>query len=574
MSASVYIPGQGTWKGTAGLSYAGQPISPDMQLGIASNTKLFVAAVMLKLAENNIISLDDKLSQWLPAYPNVNPNITIRQLLNHTSGISDPLFVSPWMDTIMKNPTRVFTPNEVLGWLGAPSFPAGTSWGYSNVNYIIAGMIAEIRTGYHISRLIRDSLLTPLNLNSTFYDVKESLAGTIAHRWWNNMDYHDTSRVALNTAGGCAGALFSSSGDMAQWYHQLFSGQVLTPASMAALTHFVPTTSSSLNYGLGLDRETTAGITYWGHGGSTWGYRSKMIYDTCIGAVVCGLTNSYPSGMESVTFLVYRAMANHIPGCSGVISGPTTVTQGQNAVVYTVPPIANATSYVWTLPSGATGTSITNSITVNFGMAAISGPITVQGVNSYGPGGHSSLNILVTAVLPVRLTLFDAKKSGKSSLLTWTTATEQNLDRIIIEHSTDGQSYSSLKEVEAAGINQAEMHYSHIHRVPSAGSNYYRLKFIDRDGGYSCSQVRVLHYDRHEMNISIYPNPVSNELIIETSENGKAVTIKIFNRLGQLLYNGSGSGKILIPANTYSPGIYFISIGDENNKVTKKFVKE
>src|SRR6185436_5648051 len=157
MSASVYVPGQGTWQGTAGLSYSGHPITAGMEFGIASNTKLFVAAAMLILAENNIISLNDSLAKWLPTYPNINPNITIRQLLNHTAGVSDPIFISPLVDTIMKNPTRIFTPNEVLSYLGAPYFSAGTNWGYSNVNYILAGMIAEVATGYHISKLIRDS---------------------------------------------------------------------------------------------------------------------------------------------------------------------------------------------------------------------------------------------------------------------------------------------------------------------------------------------------------------------------------------------------------------------------------
>jgi CubicO group peptidase (beta-lactamase class C family) len=244
MSASVYLPGQGIWKGASGVSYMGQPITSDMEFGIASNTKLFVATAILKLAENNILSLDDSLYEWIPAYPNINPNITIRQLLNHSSGVSDPLFVSPHMDTIMDNPTRVFTPNEVLSWVSAPLFNPGTNWSYSNVNYILAGMVAESASGYHISELIRDSILTPLNLDSTFYDVKEPVAGTLAHRWYNGVDYNDTSRVGLNTAGGCAGALFSTSGEMVQWYHALMSGQVLDSGSFADLTNFIATPTS------------------------------------------------------------------------------------------------------------------------------------------------------------------------------------------------------------------------------------------------------------------------------------------------------------------------------------------
>jgi D-alanyl-D-alanine carboxypeptidase len=395
MSAAVYIPGQGIWKGVAGVSYTGQPITSDMRMGIASNTKLFVATMMLKLAENNIISLDDSLKKWLPTYNNVNPNITIRQLLNHRSGISDPIFVSPWMDTINKNPTRVFTPTEVLSWLGAPLFTAGTSYGYSNVNYILAGMIAKNATGYHISRLIRDSILTPLNMDSTFYDVEEAANGIVAHRWWNNIDYHDTSRVGLNSAGGCAGSMFSTAAEMVQWYGALFDKQIINQSSLDQLTAFIPTGTAGYDYGLGFSRETTQGRTYWGHGGSTWGYRSKMIYDSCSHIAVGGFSNSFPSGMDAVTFLLYRVIKNHVPGCSGTLTGNTTVCAGTNGATYIVPTIPGATSYIWELPTGVTGTSTTNSITVNFGLSAVSGNITVRGVNNYGAGGWSSIAVTV-----------------------------------------------------------------------------------------------------------------------------------------------------------------------------------
>ena len=183
LSVAVNVPGQGIWTGTTGVSYTGAPITADMRMGIASNTKLFVSTVMLKLAENKIISLDDSLKKWLPTYANVNPNITIRQLLSHRSGLPDPIFVSPWMDTVKKYPSRVFTPTEVIGWLGAPLAAPGVSYNYSNVNYILAGMIAKQATGYHISKLIRDSILTPLSMDSTFYDVEESVSGVLAHRW-------------------------------------------------------------------------------------------------------------------------------------------------------------------------------------------------------------------------------------------------------------------------------------------------------------------------------------------------------------------------------------------------------
>ena len=260
MQASVQIPGQGIWTRTGGISYQGVPVTNDMQMGIASNTKLFVSTIMLKLAERNKIKLQDSIKKWITiTNPNINPNINIRQLLNHTSGISDPLFTSPWVDTIKAYPNRKFTNSEVLKWVGAPLFQAGQGYGYSNINYIIAGMIAESSTGNTISQLIRDSILNPLGLTSTFYDVDEAPNGVLAHRWWNGIDYHDTSRVGLNSAGGCAGAIFSNSADMVKWYQSLFSGNIISKTSLNLMSNFIVTGTPNYQYGLGLSRETTQG---------------------------------------------------------------------------------------------------------------------------------------------------------------------------------------------------------------------------------------------------------------------------------------------------------------------------
>jgi D-alanyl-D-alanine carboxypeptidase len=395
LSVAVNVPGQGIWTGTSGISYAGHPITPDMRMGIASNSKLFVATIMLKLAEDGILSLDDSVKKWLPTYANVNPNIKIRQLLNHTSGVTDPIFVSPWMDTVKKYPSRVFTPTEVLSWLSAPAFAPGAGYNYSNVNYILTGMIAKVATGNNISKLIRDSILTPLNMDSTFYDVDEPATGILAHRWWNSIDYNDTPRIGLNTAGGCAGSLFSTASEMVQWYAALFNKQIINQSSLNEIANFLPTGTAGYDYGLGLARSTTQGYKYWGHGGDTWGYKSLTIYDSCLHVVVGGYSNSFPSGLDAVVFLLYKTVKTHVPSCSAPVTGTTTVCAGTNNVTYTVPAITGATSYVWELPTGVTGTSTTNSITVNFGVSATSGTITVRGVNTCGAGGWSSIAVTV-----------------------------------------------------------------------------------------------------------------------------------------------------------------------------------
>jgi CubicO group peptidase (beta-lactamase class C family) len=572
MSAAVYVPGQGTWQAVSGVSYAGHPITADMRFGIASNTKLFVSTIMLMLAEDGIISLNDSLHDWLPNYTNINPSITIRQLLNHTSGISDPIFVSPWMDTIKANPTRVFTPNEVLSWVGAPLFAAGTSWGYSNTNYILAGMIAKNATGFHISKLIRDSILTPLNMDNTFYDVEEPVTGVLAHRWWNLVDYNDTSRVGLNTAGGCAGSLFSTASEMTQWYHALFSGQILSAASLNELTGFVATNSPVVQYGLGLSRDQTLGYTYWGHGGSTWGYKSKMIYDSCLHVVVCGLCNSFPAGMDAVTFLLYRVVVNHIPGCCGAITGPVSVMVGTNSITYTVPVIPNATSYVWTLPSGVTGISNTNSITVDFSLGATSGNITVTGVNSYGTGGSASLWVDVYSIsLSAEVVDFAVRVEENSNSLEWITASEINNDFFSVERSARGIYFEQLAQIQGAGSSSTTIKYIWKDSIPLSGTSYYRIVQTDFDGMQKI--YGPLGVNRGEVSgllstVTVFPNPFSAEATLFLKEYCFKCVLEIYNSTGQKVMMKNFSGyQTKVGRTDLDEGLYFFTVRNNERRI-------
>lgn len=123
ISACVYSPIHGTWQGVSGFSHAGTPISNGMAFGIASNTKLFTAVMVLKLVENHRLKLDDSLHQYLPSFKNIDTNITIRQLLNHTTGLDDVTNVPGYPDSMMQDPNRVFTATELMGWTGNPCLP-------------------------------------------------------------------------------------------------------------------------------------------------------------------------------------------------------------------------------------------------------------------------------------------------------------------------------------------------------------------------------------------------------------------------------------------------------------------
>lgn len=290
ISASVYYPNQGLWQGVSGISEGTTAITTDMEFGIASNTKLFTAVAILKLEENNILNINDSLHQWLPPLNNIDSNIQIKQLLNHTSGIFDFTTITSYADSIMTNPNKVFTPSEVIGWVEPSLFPAGTNTSYSSSNYVLAGMIVENASSQSLEHFIRDSILIPNALNNTFFPISETVVGNIAHPWQNGIDISTTPRISLLSAAWSAGAIYSTSEDMNNWYRYLFSNRILNSNSITEMTTFPGA------YGLGIGNlNLIPGRTVYGHGGDIRGYRSMMLYDVQTEAVVCVLINQNPA---------------------------------------------------------------------------------------------------------------------------------------------------------------------------------------------------------------------------------------------------------------------------------------
>jgi D-alanyl-D-alanine carboxypeptidase len=580
ISASVYCPGQGIWKGVSGISFSGHPITSDMEFGIASNSKLFTAVTMLILAENNILSLNDPLSKWLPDFTNVNSSITIRQLLNHTSGVSDPFFTTHLLDTIQKYPTHHYTPEEVLSLLEPPLFTPGTGYGYSNINYILAGMVAKSATGNNISKLIRDSILTPLHLDSTFYDLEESEIGTLAHRWTGDIaiDLNDTSRISLNTAGGPAGSIFSTAGDMAQWYRALMSNQVINESSFTELTTF----ALPGNYGLGLQQSTFYERTTWGHAGSTIGYKSRVIYDPCMRTFVCCLANADWAAVDGITAMLYKLLIDNLPDCAGIISGTTSVNRGQNSILYTVPAITHASSYSWTLPSGATGTSATNSISVNYGTLAVSGTIKVKGQNEYGDGAESSLAISVSNngisenFSLDNLKLTDGESGCFNAYDTITISGEGN--------KVEFQSGSSINLIAGGSViflpGFHAFEGSYMRAYITADSS-----FCDGASGIIAispviknlkdkSLIQIQPAIRNEKSMKIYPNPNNGNFTIEFSNWEIGSEITVFNMMGKSVYWSYITEQLQQRINLGKKvkGFYIVKISDGKELNMKKIV--
>ena len=308
VEATVIFPDGSTWTGARGLAdvKTGRAVRPDTPFAVASVTKTFTSALILRYVDKGAIRLDDRLSRWLPEWPN-GKNISIRMLLNHTSGIPD-YFKNPKFDAILnKSKKRVWTMEEVLAGYVRKGvvFPPGKGWSYSNSNYALLGLVAEKVGGAPWETLVRSELLTPLGLDSTYvqgaghtpippaiaYRIIEGNGRLVPKARTDGTEIVPFTSVI--TAAGSAGAIASTSGDLARWARALYGGNVLSAATRRQLLTFVKAYSygSVTSYGLGASRVNFGGHVAYGHTGALTGTRAGIRYFPKEGVAVAVVFN-------------------------------------------------------------------------------------------------------------------------------------------------------------------------------------------------------------------------------------------------------------------------------------------
>jgi D-alanyl-D-alanine carboxypeptidase len=301
-TAAVMVPGEGIWSGISGNSLPGVPLTPDKRFGIGSNTKLFIAVTIMKLQELGLLSLDDHLYQWLPPYPNIDSNITIRQLLSHQSGIYNYTDHPDFLFAVLADTAHCWNAQEILGYVLAPNFEPGTGWRYSNTNYILAGIIIEAATGESWVQKLHEIIFDPLNMDSTFVGAYEPPNGPMAGMqwWWGTGTYYTYPVTSFFSAVGAAGAILSTPREMVQWYNALFEGQLLSDPSMQLILDFE---AASL-FGLGIVEYADATLHYpwYNHGGNVFSFSSQVIFDLKTHAKFCVIKNSLP--MDLLDYLI------------------------------------------------------------------------------------------------------------------------------------------------------------------------------------------------------------------------------------------------------------------------------
>ena len=159
------------------------PIRATDRFRIGSETKTFVATVVLQLVGERKLSLADTVEHWLPRLVPGGETITIRQLLSHTSGLFD-YAEDKVFERQLDNPMKVWTPRQLvaIATAHAPLFTPGARWSYSNTDYILLGLIVAKATGNPLGRELRQRIFTPLRLRATSFDTKPRIAGVFGRR--------------------------------------------------------------------------------------------------------------------------------------------------------------------------------------------------------------------------------------------------------------------------------------------------------------------------------------------------------------------------------------------------------
>jgi D-alanyl-D-alanine carboxypeptidase len=250
------------------------PMRTGDRFRVGSVTKTFVATVVLQLAGEGRLALEDTVERWLPGVVPNGDRITVRQLLNHTSGLfafgGDRDFVTQ----AVRDPLRVWTPREIVAIATAhpPHFPPGAGWSYSDTNYFVPGLIVEAATGRSLGAELRRRILEPLRLRTTSFPTAPDIAGRHAHGYFLRPRQDVT--IGSPSVQWAAGALVSNADDLARFFRALLGGRLLG----SDLLQLMRTTVAARQlgpgnaYGLGLQKVPEPCGAVWGHTGGSPGY--------------------------------------------------------------------------------------------------------------------------------------------------------------------------------------------------------------------------------------------------------------------------------------------------------------
>ena len=261
-----------------------RPMRPDVRFRVGSLTKSFVATVALQLVAERRLALTDTVGRWLPGALPYGDQVTVRQLLNHTSGVPD--FVAQVVPGLYAGDRfRSWRPRELVALVAGqpPEFPAGSQWSYSNANYVLVGMIIERVTGRELGSELERRIFRPLQLRDTYFPVDFPFLLSYARGYALDLDEEGSPiegplldfTVYNPSLAWAAGNIVSDMDDLARFYRALLGGRLLEPAQLAEMktrVELVP----GIGYGLGMFVFDTDCGSMWGHTGGIQGFLNEF----------------------------------------------------------------------------------------------------------------------------------------------------------------------------------------------------------------------------------------------------------------------------------------------------------
>jgi D-alanyl-D-alanine carboxypeptidase len=319
LEIGVWGPHRNTFVHAYGTAEEGVPLRRTDHFRLGSITKTMTATVILRLVEEGKLSLNEPLSTWYPGILHA-PEITLRQLLNHTSLIpgNDPETVQ----SLLRVPGQVFDPAEVIGAALTQKF-AEPPWYYSDVNYLLLGQIIRKVTHLSVAAALRRYVFAPLHLRQTRLDAGTSVPLPAA----NGFRHVGSEVVNVTHWGtsysGAAGAVVSTLDDLHRWARALALGTLLDRTLQQERLQWVQTGTPGLEYGLGIARFYGNLI---GHDGAIFGYESMMVYSQTLQTTIvvlgttCPVVNTPAGGTYTVA--VAGAIAKILEGTTGAALTP------------------------------------------------------------------------------------------------------------------------------------------------------------------------------------------------------------------------------------------------------------
>ncbi|WP_447035556.1 serine hydrolase domain-containing protein [Streptomyces sp. DSM 118878] len=291
------------------------------QFRVGSNTKTVTATLVLQQVADNRIGLDDSVEKWLPGLVKGGRDITVRMLLNHTSGLGDFLLTPEFLGSLTGRQKRTWKPEELLAITPAQDPPAepGEKYSYSNANYEALGLILEKATGNSLAELIEQKIIKPLGMKNSFlatnadwedgtqhvtgYEpnaerLKALLSGTVDLPEGVGFVGPERPKGNIDTAAidpswsWAAGGMVSTAQDWQRFLTALVSGELLPKAQMKQMRTTVDAPEEGGGYGLGLMKVNTPCGTVWGHTGGLPGYSSEIYTDVSGRRSVAVLTST------------------------------------------------------------------------------------------------------------------------------------------------------------------------------------------------------------------------------------------------------------------------------------------